>query len=104
MQQKKLDAYRPNYPKKLIRGAALTAAAVMAVGGTVACTRLFPVQTMGDVPYEDPTEEPLILDGDVMIDPAATDGTEPEGDASGRDGEELPLMGKIAVPDENENP
>ena len=103
MQQKKMDAYRPNYPKKLIRGAALTAAAVMAVGGTVACTRLFPVQTMGDVPYEDPTEEPELA-GDVYIDDSIPNGEDPEGDASGRDGEELPLMGKIAVPDENENP
>ena len=101
MQQKKLDAYRPNYPKKLVRGAALTAAAVMTIGGTVACTRLYPVQTVGEVPYEDPTEEPALM-GDVRIDDSLQDGTEPEG--SGRGGEELPLTGKILVPEDTENP
>ena len=101
MQQKKLDAYRPNYPKKLIKGAAITAAAVMTIGGTVACKAIFPVQTSGIVPYEEPTEEPELA-GDVYIDDSIPeDDAKPEGDASGRSGEALPLMGKIAVPEEN---
>ena len=103
MQQKKLDEYRPNYPKKLLKGAALTAAAVMTIGGTVACTRLFPVQTMGDVPYEDPTEEPELA-GDVYIDDTVPAEDGPEGDASGRVGREPDLQGKIVVPDEEANP
>ena len=95
MQQKKMDDYRPNYPKKLIRGAALTAAAILTVGGATACRAVFPTQTSGIVPYEDPTEEPEVV-GYEYLDETVPE-TEPEGDA-GRDG--MPLLGKIMVPEE----
>ena len=62
MKQQKLIGYQPKYPRKALRGAAMTAAALVAM--------------------PEPTEEELVLDGDVAIaDPT----------------EEPALLGKIAV-------
>ena len=87
MKQTKLDGYRPNYPKKLVKGAVLTAAAMLAIGSATACKAILPeVHTDGLVPIAEPTEEPqlegyvapeetplpdeeLVLSGDVMISP-----------------------------------
>lgn len=90
MQRKRVDGYAPNYPKKWIRGAALTAAAVMALGTGTGCKAIFPVQTDGIVPYSDPTEEP-IPEGYVEIADPDTEQDEPA------------LQGKIVVPEE-QNP
>ena len=40
MQQRKLTGYRPKYPKKALRNAALTAAALVAMGGAAGCRDL----------------------------------------------------------------
>ena len=40
MKQQKLTDYRPNYPRKALRGAALTAAALVAVGSMAGCVRV----------------------------------------------------------------
>ena len=77
MQQKRMTDYRPNYPRKALRGAALTAAALVAISGTTGCRK--PVQTSGIVAMPEPTEEVLVLDGEVAIpepteEPVTTDG------------------------------
>ena len=77
MKQQKITDYRPNYPKKILKGAAITTAAILALGASVACTE---VRTGGvavpndDVdidgyvaPEPDPTED-LTLSGEVAID------------------------------------
>ena len=69
MIQKKLTGYRPNYPRKALRSAAMTAAALVAMGGVTGCrlpisSRL---QTSGIVPMPEPTDQELVLDGEVAI-------------------------------------
>lgn len=109
MKQSKVRDYRPNYPKKLIRGAILTTAAAVALTGTTGCDML----RTGGVPEPVPTDE-LVLDGETTIDPGLDDNLmepgEPAVDENGeiiideepkgrtRDGEEPALMGKIVVP------
>ena len=67
MKQQKLTDYRPNYPRRVLRGAALTAAALVAMGGTAGCrkvnTNLMGVATI----VTPPPEEVLVLDGEVAI-------------------------------------
>lgn len=117
MKQSKVRDYRPNYPKKLIRGAILTTAAAVALAGTTGCD----MPHTGGVPVPEPvpTDE-LVLDGETTIDPGLDDNLmepgEPAVDENGeiimdeepegrtRDGEEPALMGKIVVPEETENP
>ena len=110
MKQKKVAYYRPNYPKKLIKGAILTTAAAVALAGTAGCE---PART-GGVPEPVPTDE-LVLDGEVAIDPVEDDlelGGEPlpdetydtEGDPEGSGREGPALQGKIIVPEETDNP
>ena len=84
MKQQKLTGYQPRYPRKPLRGAAMTAAALVAIGGVTGCRVPIPsgVQTEGLVPMPEPTEQELVLDGEVAI-------AEPT--------EEPVLMGKIAV-------
>ena len=86
MKQKPVDGYRPNYPKKLIRGAALTAAAMLTLSPAFAC-RTAP-QISGDIVIDEPTEEPE-LSGAVAIDEPTP---EPE------------LMGEIAVDEPTPDP
>lgn len=106
MKQKQINEYRPKYPKKLIRGAILAAAAAAAVAGTTGCDTL----RTGGVPEPVPTDE-LVLDGEIAVDPGEDElelGGEPLPDESfddvddsvTRDGEPV-LQGKIAVPEEN---
>lgn len=110
MKQQKLSGYTPNYPKKLIKSAALTAAAALLAVGTAGCA----VRTAGAPMLEDPTPgaeetckpEEILLDGDVMIeepDDLLLGGEplpEPTPEEHTREGEEPMLMGKIAVPDD----
>ena len=108
MKQKRIEEYRPKYPKKLLRGAILAAAAAVAVTGTTGCDML----RTGGEPLPVPTDE-LVLDGEVAIDPGEddlellgepvvdeTDGE--DDDSSGREGPAL--QGKIVVPEETDNP
>ena len=90
MKQQKLIGYAPIYPRKLFRGAALTAAALMAMGGVTGCRQAAKpeeLRTEGLVPMETPYEGELVLDGEVAI-------AEPT--------EEPMLQGKIAVPEPTE--
>lgn len=113
MQQKKLQGYRPQYPKKLIRGAALTAAVMLSIGGT-ACE----LNTDGVPPIPDdicidetaPVETPGAPIPDVTPDPDPLLGGEPLPD-EGEDAEaeshtrgEPALQGKILVPEDIEQP
>ena len=106
MKRKQIGEYRPRYPKKLIKGAALAAAAMLAIGAT-GCESL----RTGGEPMPEPTDE-LVLDGEVAIDPGEDElelGGEPLPDET-YDAEENPegagregpaLEGKIVVPEEN---
>ena len=93
MKQRKVDEYRPNYPKKLLKGVILATAAAVALTGTVGCDA---VRT-GGMPEPAPTDE-LVLDGEVAYDDTglSADDELPT--------EEPALMGKIAVPEETDNP
>ena len=84
MKQQKLTAYQPKYPRKPLRGAAMTAAALVAIGGITGCRAPIPQnpRTEGLVPMPEPTDQELVLDGEVAI-------VEPT--------EEPELLGKIAV-------
>ena len=112
MKRKQITDYRPNYPKKLIRGAILTTAAAVALVGTTGCEKLRtggvpePVPTDelvldGDIAIEDPTPEPR-LEGEPWVDENGDSIMDGENESEGRtrDGEEPALMGKIAVPDD----
>ena len=87
MKLQQLTGYRPTYPKKVLRGAALTAAALVAVGGVTGCRapKLPELQTEGMVAVTEPPEEVLVTDGEVAI-PEPTE-------------EELILDGEVAIPD-----
>ena len=109
MKQAKVNDYQPKYPKKLIKGAALTAAAMLAMSGA-ACkpmlsgVPMLPVETPepepeGIVPVDTPDETPdpnLTEPGEPMVDEGE------DAESHTRDGD-LMLEGKIVV-DEPENP
>ena len=107
MIQKKLTGYRPNYPCKALRSAAMTAAALVAMGGVTGCrlpisSRL---QTSGIVPMPEPTDQELVLDGEVAIpEPTEepmlrTDGMVPLADPTE---EPLVLEGEVAISEPTE--
>jgi len=114
MKQKQVTEYRPNYPRKFIKGAILATAAAVALAGTAGCTQ--EVLLSGDVMPE-PTDE-LVLDGETTIDPGLDDNLmepgEPAVDENGEiimdgedgsDGREEPaLQGKIVVPEDTPEP
>ena len=100
MKQKALKDYRPSYPKKLLRGTALAAAALLAVGGAGCRARTDSAAANGPTEAPIPTEAPeeLVLDGEVGIELPAEMG-EPTVD----DPDDLVLDGEIAIdeyPDE----
>lgn len=66
MKQQKMSDYRPKYPKKALRGAAMTAAALVAMGGVAGC-RKPDANIMGIATILTPTPEVLVLDGEVAI-------------------------------------
>ena len=69
MKQQKLTGYQPKYPRKPLRSAAMTAAALVAIGGITGCRLPIPQnpQTEGLVPMPEPTDQELVLDGEVAI-------------------------------------
>ena len=89
MKQQKLMGYTPNYPRKVLQGAALTAAALVAMAGAAGCSKIKTpqLQTEGLVPIFEPTPEVLVLDGEVAI-PEST--------------EEPVFQGKIPLPEPTE--
>ena len=100
MKQQKLTGYQPNYPRKALRGAAMTAAALVAIGGAAGC-RGPRLQTSGVPLLPTPTEQELVLDGEVAIAEPMLQGkiavSEPPE-------EELALSGDVAVPEPTERP
>ena len=105
MKQKQIGEYRPRYPKKLLKGVILTAAAAVALTGATGCDTL----RTGGVPEPVPTDE-LVLDGAIAVDPSEEDlmemGEPVVDESDGMDdastGREGPaLQGKIVVPEEN---
>ena len=84
MKQQKLIGYQPIYPRKPLRTAAMTAAALVAMGGVTGCVKVKAtgLQTEGMVAMPEPTEQELVLDGEVAIAEST---------------EEPALMGKILV-------
>ena len=98
MKQQKLIGYQPNYPKKVLRGAAMTAAAMVAIGGMTGCVKvkvpgIEQLQTEGMVAVTEPPEEVLVLDGEVAIcEPEET----PEPTA-----EPITTTGMVYVPEDN---
>lgn len=102
MKQQKLTGYTPNYPKKFIKSAVLTTAAIVAMGASTGCIALREqVQTSGAVAIDEPepTEE-LVLDGEVAID-ETTDEVELEGymmpEETPDPDEELVLSGDVMI-------
>ena len=86
MKQQKLMDYRPSYPRKALRSAALTGLALMAIGSAAGCrkAKLPELVTEGMVAITtEPPEEVLVTDGEVAI-PEPTE-------------EELLLDGEVAV-------
>lgn len=93
MKQQKLSGYQPNYPKKTLKGMTLAAAALLALGTTVACRVPSPepelsgavaidepgvqetlppeeLQTEGLIPIDEmetPEPEEIMLPGDVLV-------------------------------------
>lgn len=120
MQQKKVNGYTPKYPKKLLKGAALTAAAVMAINGSACRTAGVPLlpdepDLAGDVYIDDlqPDETPgaPIVDdtpeqelGGEPLPDTEIDGQEDADAETHTRGGEPALQGKIIVPEETENP
>ena len=108
MKQSKVKDYRPNYPKKILKGAILATAAAVAISGT-GCDML----RTGGVPEPVPTDE-LVLDGEIAVDPGEDElelGGAPLPDESFDDvddsvtrDDEPALQGKIVVPEDTENP
>ncbi len=95
MKTQKMTGYWPTYPRKALRGAALTAAALVAMGGVTGCRKAPEVEelrTEGLVPMETPYEGELVLDGEVAI-------PEPEPTE-----EELILDGEEMIPEPTPDP
>ncbi|MBR0508314.1 MAG: hypothetical protein IJJ86_06855 [Clostridia bacterium] len=105
MKQKTVKDYRPNYPRKLIRGAILTTAAAVALTGAAGCA-----QKTADVPTPEPqpTDE-LVLDGEIGIE-VPTEEPMLEGEPAVEETDdpytrgEPALQGKIIVPEDTPEP
>ena len=105
MKQKQVQDYRPNYPRKLIRGAILTTAAAVALTGTAGCEL---THTGKNAPEAQPTDE-LVLDGEVGYElPTEEPMLEGEPAVEETDDEfmrgEPALQGKIIVPEDTPEP
>ena len=98
MKRNQVKEYRPNYPKKLLRGAILATAAAVTLTGTTACMEPL---IQGNISVAPTPGDELVLDGEV-----AYDDTEllPEGEPDGSGEEEPALMGKIVVPEATPEP
>lgn len=107
MKQQKLTGYQPKYPRKPLRGAAMTAAALVAIGGVTGCRAPIPQnpQTEGLVPMPEPTDQELVLDGEVAI-VEPTEEPELLGKISVTEPpeEELVLDGDVCIPEPTKNP
>lgn len=111
MRQQKLTGYQPNYPRKVVKGAALAAAALLALGTSAGC-KLKTAAAAGIAPDPEPTPgEELILDGETRLDlqemgyiatepPQTDEGLRTDGIVPlepTEEPEEVTLMGDVAV-------
>ena len=113
MKQQKLSGYTPNYPKKAVKGMALAAAALIALGTGAGCSARAAYND-GTVPSQESTPgvwetarpEDVELEGAIAIDDTET--PEPEDVRTGGiampeetpEPEEIVLMGDVAIFDE----
>ena len=70
MKQQQLSEYSPKYPKKTFRGAAIAAAAILAIGTSTGCGTLkgLRVKSTAATPTPAPTPgEELVLDGEIQV-------------------------------------
>ena len=100
MKQKKVNAYRPAYTRKAVKGMALAAAALMAMGGAGCRARMDNAANSGPTvpPTAPATEAPeeLVLDGEVGIEIPPENLTEP-GEPIVDEPDDPVLEGKVAV-------
>lgn len=102
MKQQRLIDYRPNYPRKVLRGAVLTAAALVAMGGAAGCRN---ATLSGEVLIPEPTAEELVLDGEVAIpEPTEEPMIRTDGMVAIPEPTEGPLIldGEVAIPEPTE--
>ena len=100
MEQQKLTGYEPNYPKKILRGAAIAAAALLAAGATTGCTIKFWEELVldGETRIFEPTPEPQI-EGYIMPEgELVTVGIVPTEEPT-EDTGELTLSGDVQIDD-----
>ena len=105
MKQQKLTGYQPNYPRKVLQGAALTAATLLTMGSMVGCrqAKVPELQIDGAISIEPPTWQELVLDGEVAI-PEPTEEPVLQGKFPIPTGDEvLVTEGEIAVPEPDED-
>lgn len=107
MKQQKLDGYRPNYPKKGIKGVTLAAAALLTIGTTLGCRVSSPEpQIDGAIAIDEPGVEETLppeevrTEGIVPIEETETPEPEktPEPEET-PEPEDIMLMGDVAVID-----
>ena len=96
MRQQKLSDYSPKYPKKVIRGAALAATALLVLGTAAGCRHPEP-QIMGDIAVDDPTSG---IEETLPPEELRTEGLIPVEEMPTEKPEEITLMGDVMVPDE----
>lgn len=103
MKQQKLDGYAPKYPKRAVKGAALAAAALVALGTATGCRFIRP-ETTGIVPIEEPTPiEDVQLEGYMMPEETPVEETMTMGlilSEPTPDPEEVMLSGDVLVIDD----
>ena len=94
MKQQKLSGYKPNYPKKPVKGLTLAAAALLTIGAATGC-RLIKPQIMGDVAVDDPMPG---VEETLPPEELQTKGMVPIGEMETPEIEEAPmLMGDVAI-------
>ena len=104
MKQQKLNGYAPKYPKKALRGVALAAAALLAVGVSAGCAAKTGEELMlgGEPQILEPTPEPMELGYIGTMPPedeVRTDGMIPVEEPT-PEPEELTLSGDVMIGDD----
>ena len=105
MKQQKLSGYKPNYPKKAVKGMALAAAALLTSGAATGCRHPEP-QIMGEIAVDDdptpgieetlPPEEELRTDG-IVVPEETPEPLLTTGEPTLPPTEEPMLMGDVAI-------
>ena len=99
MKQSKIKNYRPNYPKKFLRGTALAAAALLAVGGAGCKARTDSAATTpAETPIPTEAPEDLVLDGEIAIEDLPPENLVEPGEPAVDEGDDIITDGPL--PDE----